>query len=130
MEGRSTQSDPLPGRSRAALVGYSAMIIVGGILMGRRFGYAPSAEVGAGAGLFLAIGGLALVSCLVDRRTLVPVGIALAGGVAGAYAAYWGLDEPAPTVYSFALTSAASLFMAADAIRMLFRVRRADTAQT
>jgi hypothetical protein len=109
---------------RWPFIAYAVALIVGGVLVGRQVGFGPSDEVGPGASIFLIVGGMVLLACLVDPAMLVVPGVAFAGGVLGAYAAYWGLDQPAPLLYGVALSHAASLFMAADASRMLIRNRR------
>jgi hypothetical protein len=109
---------------RWPFIGYAVALIVGGVLVGREIGFGPSEEVGPGASIFLIVGGLVILACVVDRAMLATLGVALAGGVLGAYAAYWGLDQPAPILYGVTLSHVASLFMAGDAARMLIRIRR------
>ena len=115
---------------RWPFIGYAVALILGGILVGREAGFGPSEEVGRGASVFLIVGGMVMLACLLDRAMLATLGVALAGGVLGAYAAYWGLGQPAPLLYGVALSNVASLFMAGDAARMLIRIRRSIPAVT
>lgn len=109
---------------RWPFIGYAVAIMLGGVLVGREVGFGPSEEVGPGASVFLIVGGMVILACLVDRAMLATLGVALAGGVLGAYAAYWGLDQPARVLYGVALSNVASLFMAGNAVRMLIHIHR------
>ena len=100
---------------RWPFIGYAVALILGGILVGREAGFGPSEEVGPGASVFLIVGGMVMLACLLDRAML---------------AAYWGLGQPAPLLYGVALSNVASLFMAGDAARMLIRIRRSIPAVT
>ena len=109
---------------RWPFIGYAVALIVGGVLVGREVGFGPSEELGPGASVFLIVGGMVILACLVDRAMRATLGVALAGGVLAAYAAYWGLHQPAPIVYGVGPWNVASLFMAGNTVRMVIHIRR------